>query len=38
MLIYQAEVLERAEGIRKEYNELGTVWFMAGSLFQMALS
>ncbi|MFS7970447.1 putative [Ribulose-bisphosphate carboxylase]-lysine N-methyltransferase [Helianthus anomalus] len=28
------EVLERAEGIRKEYNELDTVWFMAGSLFQ----
>ncbi|KAI3747901.1 hypothetical protein L6452_10630 [Arctium lappa] len=34
MLISQAEVLERAEGIRKEYNELDTVWFMAGSLFQ----
>ncbi|KAJ9562482.1 hypothetical protein OSB04_007642 [Centaurea solstitialis] len=30
----KAEVLERAEGIRKEYNELDTVWFMAGSLFQ----
>lgn len=28
------EVLERAEGINKEYNELDTVWFMAGSLFQ----
>ncbi|KAG7017814.1 Histone-lysine N-methyltransferase setd3, partial [Cucurbita argyrosperma subsp. argyrosperma] len=28
------EVLERAEGIKKEYNELDTVWFMAGSLFQ----
>ncbi|XP_076949618.1 uncharacterized protein LOC143622313 [Bidens hawaiensis] len=28
------EVVERAEGIRKEYNELDTVWFMAGSLFQ----
>ncbi|KAI4348280.1 hypothetical protein L6164_009017 [Bauhinia variegata] len=30
----KAEVLERAEGIKKEYNELDTVWFMAGSLFQ----
>ncbi|KAK9067362.1 hypothetical protein SSX86_014689 [Deinandra increscens subsp. villosa] len=30
----KAEVIERAEGIRKEYNELDTVWFMAGSLFQ----
>lgn len=30
----QKEVLERAEGI-KEYNELDTVWFMAGSLFQV---
>lgn len=30
----KAEVLERAQGIRKEYNELDTVWFMAGSLFQ----
>ncbi|KAL3723005.1 hypothetical protein ACJRO7_035227 [Eucalyptus globulus] len=30
----KAEVLERAEGIRREYNELDTVWFMAGSLFQ----
>ncbi|KAI3725949.1 hypothetical protein L1987_65745 [Smallanthus sonchifolius] len=28
------EVLERAEGIRREYSELDTVWFMAGSLFQ----
>ncbi|GFZ19121.1 rubisco methyltransferase family protein [Actinidia rufa] len=28
------EVLERAEGIKREYNELDTVWFMAGSLFQ----
>ncbi|XP_074311262.1 uncharacterized protein LOC141647116 [Silene latifolia] len=29
-----AEILQRSEGIRKEYNELDTVWFMAGSLFQ----
>ncbi|GAA0157726.1 methyltransferase [Lithospermum erythrorhizon] len=28
------EILERAEGIKREYNELDTVWFMAGSLFQ----
>lgn len=31
----QAEVHERAEGIKREYNELDTVWFMAGSLFQV---
>ncbi|GFP84928.1 histone-lysine n-methyltransferase setd3 [Phtheirospermum japonicum] len=30
----RAEILERAEGIKREYNELDTVWFMAGSLFQ----
>ncbi|KAK4417872.1 Actin-histidine N-methyltransferase [Sesamum alatum] len=30
----KAEVLERAEGIKREYNELDTIWFMAGSLFQ----
>ncbi|TYH99566.1 hypothetical protein ES332_A11G075300v1 [Gossypium tomentosum] len=30
----KAEVLERAEGIKREYDELDTVWFMAGSLFQ----
>ncbi|KAK6913000.1 Rubisco LSMT, substrate-binding domain [Dillenia turbinata] len=30
----KAEVLERAEGIKREYGELDTVWFMAGSLFQ----
>ncbi|XP_047311689.1 actin-histidine N-methyltransferase [Impatiens glandulifera] len=30
----KAGVLERAEGIKREYNELDTVWFMAGSLFQ----
>ncbi|KAL0728133.1 hypothetical protein Bca4012_024226 [Brassica carinata] len=30
----KAEVLERAEGIKREYAELDTVWFMAGSLFQ----
>lgn len=29
-----AEILGRSEGIKKEYNELDTVWFMAGSLFQ----
>ncbi|KAK2451454.1 [histone H3]-lysine(4) N-trimethyltransferase [Trifolium repens] len=28
------EILKRIEGIRKEYNELDTVWFMSGSLFQ----
>lgn len=33
----QAEVHERAEGIKREYNELDTVWFMAGSLFQVIL-
>ncbi|KDP46324.1 hypothetical protein JCGZ_10164 [Jatropha curcas] len=30
----KAEILERADGIRREYDELDTVWFMAGSLFQ----
>ncbi|KAJ4822538.1 hypothetical protein Tsubulata_043422 [Turnera subulata] len=30
----KAEVLQRAEGIKREYDELDTVWFMAGSLFQ----
>ncbi|XP_078434283.1 rubisco methyltransferase family protein [Wolffia australiana] len=30
----KAEVLAREEGIKREYNELDTVWFMAGSLFQ----
>ncbi|TYJ37356.1 hypothetical protein E1A91_A05G369700v1 [Gossypium mustelinum] len=30
----KAEIVERAEGIKREYNELDTVWFMAGSLFQ----
>ncbi|KAA8548206.1 hypothetical protein F0562_004533 [Nyssa sinensis] len=30
----KAEVIERAEGIKREYSELDTVWFMAGSLFQ----
>ncbi|KAL9264663.1 hypothetical protein AKJ16_DCAP23312 [Drosera capensis] len=29
-----AEVLARTEGIKREYHELDTVWFMAGSLFQ----
>uniref|UniRef100_A0A0D3HSU1 Rubisco LSMT substrate-binding domain-containing protein n=1 Tax=Oryza barthii TaxID=65489 RepID=A0A0D3HSU1_9ORYZ len=28
------EVVARDEGIRREYNELDTLWFMAGSLFQ----
>ena len=28
-----AAVRERLAGIRKEYDELDTVWFMAGSLF-----
>ncbi|PKU64134.1 [Fructose-bisphosphate aldolase]-lysine N-methyltransferase, chloroplastic [Dendrobium catenatum] len=30
----RAEVLGREEGIKREYNELDTVWFMAGSLFK----
>lgn len=30
----KAEVLDRADGIKREYEELDTVWFMAGSLFQ----
>ncbi|XP_026402639.1 ribulose-1,5 bisphosphate carboxylase/oxygenase large subunit N-methyltransferase, chloroplastic-like [Papaver somniferum] len=30
----KAAVLEREEGIKREYNELDTVWFMSGSLFQ----
>lgn len=30
----KAEVLKREEGIKREYNELDTVWFMAGSLFK----
>jgi hypothetical protein len=29
------EVVARDEGIRREYNELDTLWFMAGSLFQV---
>lgn len=28
------EVVVRDEGIKKEYNELDTLWFMAGSLFK----
>ncbi|XP_066333928.1 uncharacterized protein [Miscanthus floridulus] len=28
------EVVARDEAIRREYNELDTLWFMAGSLFQ----
>lgn len=27
-------VQQRLEGIREEYNELDTVWFMANSLFK----
>jgi hypothetical protein len=27
----------REGGIRREYNELDTLWFMAGSLFQVFL-
>jgi hypothetical protein len=27
----------RDGGIRREYNELDTLWFMAGSLFQVFL-
>lgn len=30
----RVEVLVRDEGIKREYNELDTVWFMAGSLFK----
>ncbi|KAK1319344.1 hypothetical protein QJS10_CPB04g01761 [Acorus calamus] len=30
----RAEVLDRNEGVKREYNELDTVWFMAGSLFK----
>lgn len=30
----RAVVLGRLEGIKREYEELDTVWFMAGSLFQ----
>jgi len=29
----QQEVRQRLQGIEKEYNELDTVWFMSGSLF-----
>jgi hypothetical protein len=28
-------VVVRDEGIRREYNELDTLWFMAGSLFKV---
>lgn len=27
------QVAQRVQGIEREYNELDTVWFMAGSLF-----
>ncbi|XP_061344436.1 ribulose-1,5 bisphosphate carboxylase/oxygenase large subunit N-methyltransferase, chloroplastic [Gastrolobium bilobum] len=30
----KAELIQRIEGIKREYNELDTVWFMAGSLFK----
>ena len=30
-------VKERYSSIQKEYEELDTVWFMAGSLFQVGL-
>ncbi|KMZ57984.1 hypothetical protein ZOSMA_7G00130 [Zostera marina] len=30
----RGEVLKRSEGIKREYDELDTVWFMAGSLFK----
>uniref|UniRef100_A0A803N6C5 Uncharacterized protein n=1 Tax=Chenopodium quinoa TaxID=63459 RepID=A0A803N6C5_CHEQI len=33
-----AEIMVRDEGIKKEYDELDTVWFMAGSLFQLRLA
>jgi hypothetical protein len=28
-------ILERLAGIKREYEELDTVWFMAGSLFKV---
>lgn len=31
----QEVVLERLAGIKREYEELDTVWFMAGSLFKV---
>jgi hypothetical protein len=30
-------ISERLEGIKREYGELDTVWFMAGSLFKVCL-
>jgi hypothetical protein len=33
--IMQEVVLERLAGIKREYEELDTVWFMAGSLFKV---
>jgi len=33
MICLQDEVVARDEAIRREYNELDTLWFMAGSLF-----
>jgi hypothetical protein len=37
MICLQDEVVARDEAIRREYNELDTLWFMAGSLFQVFL-
>lgn len=37
LAMIQAEVLERDGGIKREYNELDTVWFMAGSLFKVII-
>jgi hypothetical protein len=33
----QEVISERLEGIKREYGELDTVWFMAGSLFKVCL-
>lgn len=35
LVVIQGEVLKRSEGIKREYDELDTVWFMAGSLFKV---
>ena len=32
---WQQEIETRLAGIKKEYGELDTVWFMAGSLFKV---
>ena len=31
---YQDAIRERAAGVEREYEELDTVWFMAGSFFR----